>query len=351
MIDEVLFSTSKNGVATILLNRPKALNSLNFNMVDAINKKLKTWATNRDIKCVIIKGAGEKGLCAGGDIKTLYGAQESLENLEKTYEFFSTEYETDLAVANFPKPIIAALDGIVMGGGVGLTYGADIKIVTERTTWAMPETSIGFFPDVGASYFLNKAPGMIGRYLALTGSQLKASDILYINGANYYMPYETLNQFLQQLEETELSDRNIETTLKALLKDFSMTPTNEGKLVVQQKDIDKHFSYPTVEKIMSSLEENSSAFAEKTKDILLSKSPVSLKVTLKQLIDSEQKSLEACLMTDLILANNFMKHPDFFEGVRSVVIDKDLKPNYQYETLDAVSSQFVHSFFKDESIS
>jgi len=348
MIDEVLFSTSENGVATILLNRPKALNSLNFNMVDAIGEKLKSWEMDNDIKCVIIKGAGERGLCAGGDIKTLYNAQDSTEKIEQTYEFFSKEYQTDLAIANFPKPIIAVLDGIVMGGGVGLTYGADIKIVTERTTWAMPETSIGFFPDVGAAYFLNKAPGMIGRYLGLTGSQVKASDLLFINAASHYMSFETIGHFLNKLEDVDLSGGTIERTLQALLVDYSTTPTNEGDIFLNQKEINSYFDYPTVEAIVDSLEKNSSAFSKKTYEVLLSKSPVSLKVTLNQLIDGEQKSLEACLMTDLILAKNFMKHPDFFEGVRSVVIDKDFTPNYQYGTLAAVSNQLVNDFFTPE---
>lgn len=348
MVDEVLFSISKNGVATILLNRPKALNSLNFNMVNAIGERLKSWEINSDIKCVVIKGAGERGLCAGGDIKTLYNAQESTKNLEKAYDFFSTEYQTDLAIANFPKPIIASLDGIVMGGGVGLTYGADIKIVTERTVWAMPETSIGFFPDVGAAYFLNKAPGMIGRYLALTGLQVKSSDILYINGASHYMSFETLGQFLQKLEEVDLSEGTLEQTLEGLLKEFSTTPPNKGDIISQQKEINNYFGFTTVEEIVQSLEESSSDFSKKTKEKLLSKSPVSLKVTLKQLINGEHKSLEACLRNDLILAKNFMKNPDFFEGVRSVVIDKDFTPNYQYKTLAAVSNELVQDFFISE---
>jgi len=170
MTNEVLFSISDNGVATILLNRPKALNSLSLEMVQAIGTTLEDWANNNQVKAVVMKGAGTKGLCAGGDIKTLYAAKDSAEGLEKANDFFITEYKTDLAVAQFPKPIIACLDGIVMGGGVGLTNGASMRIVTERTIWAMPEMTIGFFPDVGAAYFLNKAPGFVGRYLALTAT-------------------------------------------------------------------------------------------------------------------------------------------------------------------------------------
>lgn len=341
---DVLFSISENGVATILLNRPKALNSLNMEMVDAIGKRLNQWEKDAQVKCVIIKGTGERGLCAGGDIKTLYSAQDSEENLKQAYAFFEAEYETDLTVANFPKPIIAYLDGIVMGGGVGLTAGADFKIVTEQTTWAMPETSIGFFPDVGGAYFLNQAPGQIGRYLGLTGTTLKANDSLYANVANVYLSRMDAESFFNRLEEQVFTD-DVEKIITHLLNDFVETPTHESKLENLQKDIDRHFAYSTVEEIIASLESDSSDFAKKTRELLLSKSPVSLKVTLKHLIDGEDKSFADCLAMDLIMVKNFMKHPDFFEGVRSVIIDKDSKPNYEYKSLESVSAEFVNRFF------
>ena len=348
LTNDVLFSINENGVATIVLNRPKALNSLNTEMVDAIGKRLDQWETDPQVKCVLIKGAGEKGLCAGGDIKTLYSAQDSEENLEKAYTFFEVEYETDLAVANFSKPIIAYLDGIVMGGGVGLTAGADFKIVTERTTWAMPETSIGFFPDVGGAYFLNRAPGHIGRYLGLTGIQLKENDILYAKAANYYLSRTHAESFFKRLENLEFTEDS-EQAIIHLLNDFSETSTHEAKLETLQKDINRHFAYSTVEEIIASLETDSSDFAKQTKKLLLSKSPVSLKVTLKQLIDGKGKSLADCLATDLILSKNFMKHPDFFEGVRSVIIDKDSQPNYEYKSLESVSSELVNRFFVSDN--
>lgn len=345
-MNEVLFSTNPNGVATILLNRPKALNSLNFDMIDAIGKQLSLWEKDSKVKCVLIKGAGERGLCAGGDIKTLYGAQDSEENLKKAYTFFTTEYETDLQVANFPKPLIAYLDGIIMGGGVGLTIGADFRIVSERTTWAMPETSIGFFPDVGGPYFLNQAPGHVGRYLALTGINLKATDVLYTKGATHYLSTERAASFFQQLEEIELSAEHVRDDIQNLLESLQEMPTHEAKIEPFQQDIDRHFQYTTVEEIIDSLKEDPTDFAQETKKILLSKSPVSLKVTLKQIIDGKDQSFANCLATDLILAKNFMTHPDFFEGVRSVIIDKDQKPNYQYDSLESVSASFVERFFQ-----
>lgn len=341
MTEEVLFSISDNGVATILLNRPKALNSLSFAMVQAIGEKLTDWKTNERVKAVIIKGAGTKGLCAGGDIKTLYEAKNSENGLQKANDFFTEEYQTDLSIAQFPKPIIACLDGIVMGGGVGLTYGASIKIVTERTVWAMPEMTIGFFPDVGAAYFLNKAPGFIGRYLALTATQLKAADVLYINGADHFMSHEKLLLFIDELEGRKWE----QTTIDTLLAKYTSTAPDEGKLVSLQKDIDDHFSQTTIESLFDALGENDTSFAKEAIETMRTKSPVSLKVTLKQLIDGEQKTLEECLATDLILARNFMKHEDFFEGVRSVLIDKDLAPCYKYPHISSVSNEMVNGFF------
>ena len=345
MTNEVLFSISDNGVATILLNRPKALNSLTLEMVQAIGTTLTDWAENDQVKAVIMKGSGTKGLCAGGDIKTLYAAKDSADGLEKAHNFFITEYRTDLAVAQFPKPIIACLDGIVMGGGVGLTYGASTRIVTERTIWAMPEMTIGFFPDVGAAYFLNKAPGFIGRYLALTATQWKAADVLYMNAADHFILHDNLQLFLQELEQIEWQD----STLDTLLAKYTADQPEEGKLASLQQEIDMHFSKETVEAIIDSLGKSNTPFAKETRETMLSKSPVSLKVTLKQIVSGQSKTLKECLATDLILAKNFMKHEDFFEGVRSVLIDKDLTPQYNYPLLSSVSEEMVNRFFIAES--
>lgn len=341
MTEEIIFSTSENGIGTILLNRPRALNSLSFEMVIKIREKLIEWATDENVHIVLMKGAGERAFCAGGDIKSLYEAQNSDAQLQKMDDFFATEYKMDLEVANYKKPIIALLDGIVMGGGIGLSYGATIKVVTNQTVWAMPETTIGFFPDVGASYFLNKAPGFIGRYLALTAEQLNATDALYVNVVTHFISNEKLDSFIQQLEEIDLDNLNIQT----LLKKFTSTPQAEGKLANLQDEIDRHFKHETVESIIQSLENSDTPFANKTREMLLSKSPLSLKVTLKKMIDDEHKSLDDCLASDFILTSHFLRHKDFYEGIRSVVIDKDSQPDYQYKTLSSVSNELVDRFF------
>src|SRR5699024_999547 len=345
MTTNVLFSTHKNGVATITLKRPKAINSLTLDMLQPIQDKLNEWKTDEHVQLIIIQGEGEKGFCAGGDMKTIYESQSSETLLQDAEQFFQVEYEVDQFIYDYPKPIIACLDGIVMGGGVGLTYGASHRIVTERTKWAMPEMNIAFFPDVGAAYFLNKAPGRIGRYLALTASVIEASDVLYIHGADFFMTNRQLNAFLEEVIATNWQRNDTETTLMQLIDRYAEEPTKQPTLVSKQADIDHHFSHSTMEEIVQSLQSDSSEFAIQTKEALLSKSPVSLKVTLKQLIDGEKKSREACFRTDFILAQNFMRHKDFFEGVRSVLIDKDRNPQYTYRQLSDVSTEMVNNFF------
>jgi enoyl-CoA hydratase/carnithine racemase len=346
-MSEVLFSTKENGVATITLNQPKSINALSYQMLAPIKQKLIEWEKDDEVRIIILKGAGSKGFCAGGDIKTLYEAKQGPEAMQAAEQFFEVEYETDQLVSQFPKPIIACLDGIVMGGGVGLSYGASHRIVTERTKWAMPEMNIGFFPDVGAAYFLNKAPGYVGRYLALTAAILHAPGVLYINGADIFIRHERLADLLNQITEAYWHLGNAEQQLQQMIEQHAEQPDQDGQIAPFQAKIDQHFSYNTVEEIIASLAADTSDFAEKVKETLLSKSPVSLKVTLKQLMEGEGKSLAACLETDLILARNFMKHDDFYEGVRSVLIDKDHNPQYQYKDLPDVSALLTASFFKE----
>jgi len=346
MTEHVLFSISENGVATITLNRPKALNSLSYDMLQPIGQKLKEWEHDERIALIVLKGAGTKGFCAGGDIKTLYEARSNEVALQHAERFFEEEYEIDTYIYQYTKPIIACLDGIVMGGGVGLTNGAKYRIVTERTKWAMPEMNIGFFPDVGAAYFLNKAPGYTGRFVALTASILKASDVLFINAADYFMTSDSLPKFLTELESVNWhKEDDVHTNLKEVIRTFATAPNLESELAPSIEVINSHFAFDTIEEIIHSLEKDESSFALKTKETLLSKSPISLKVTLKQFIDGKDKSVKECFATDLILAKNFMRHEDFFEGVRSVVVDKDQNPNYKYKQLSDVSEEDVNRFF------
>ena len=349
MSNEVLFSVNAFGVAMIVLNRPKALNSLSQEMVCAIGEKLIEWKMDRNVSIVVIKGAGSKGFCAGGDIKTLYEARSSETALRKAEDFFEEEYEVDMAIYQFPKPIIACLDGIVMGGGVGLTYGASHRIVTERTKWSMPEMNIGFFPDVGGAYFLNNAPGHLGRYLALTASVIQAPDVLYMNAADIYMESDIMQRFIEKVDQVDWTTVKVEEKLDQLIDEYRTQPSQESKLAPFQKEIDQHFAFETVEEILQSLKSEGNDFCVNIKEQLLSKSPFSLKITLKQMVDGKQKTMKECFATDLLLAKNFLKHGDFYEGVRSILIDRDKSPNYEYKNVSDVTNDIVNKFFKPRS--
>ncbi|QQK75002.1 enoyl-CoA hydratase/isomerase family protein [Salicibibacter cibarius] len=345
MTNEVTFSTNRKGLATITLNRPKALNSLSLDMIVAIGEQLEAWRNDHSVQVIVMDGAGEKGFCAGGDIKTLSEAQNGGESFEKAREFFKEEYRVDLMVKEYPKPIVACLDGVVMGGGVGLTQGASHRVVTARTKWAMPEMNIGFFPDVGAVHLLNQAPGYTGRYLALTSATIKAADVLYIGAAEHYV--SELTDLLDKLHEIDWVNKTDPTgKLDDILAEQNSTPEEEAPLASMQEAIDRYFNAGSIEAIVEKLENGDGAFAAETRETLLSKSPVSEKVTLKHMIDSENKSLAETLEMDLVIAVNFLKHDDFYKGVEAVIFKKSQSPDYTYKRLADVSDAKVEQFFE-----
>ncbi|HLR68640.1 enoyl-CoA hydratase/isomerase family protein [Virgibacillus alimentarius] len=345
-MEDVLFKIHDNGIAEIILNRPKALNSLNTSMLLKMKEKILAWQDDTRVSAVLLSGSGEKGFCAGGDIKKLYAAKDSDENMKEALEFFDIEYEVDLLVSEFNKPIVAILDGIVMGGGVGLSYGASHRIITEKTKWAMPEMNIGFFPDVGAAYFLNQAPGYIGRYLALTSEIIRGEDIVYSNAVQHYIPSDRLPQFKETLLQADCQVEKIYDHLDKIIQEYA-EPINQEKsnLANLRSMIDEHFRHESVETIIESLTNSTDEFSVNTKNTILEKSPTSLKVTLAQLIKGEGQSFKTCLETDKRIVKNFLNHADFYEGVRSVIIDKGQNPKYQYKQLSDVSGELVKSFF------
>lgn len=343
---EVYSEVNENGVATLTLNNPKALNSINLNMVRLIHDQLKKWEKDEEVLLIIMEGEGDRAFCAGGDIKSLFEANVDENVKTRAIKFFEEEYELDAYIYEYSKPIIADLSGIVMGGGVGLSYHADYRIVSEKTMWAMPEMNLGFFPDVGAGYFLNKAPGHYGRYLALTGETINGKDAKFINAADYLIPAEEVDELLETIKNTRWTKSNLTDKLTAILVNKSKKDLIDGKISEHEEAINKHFSFNTVEEIIESLEADQSEFANETKKAILSKSPVSLKVALEQAIRCENKTLQEALNNDKIIAENFLNHADFYEGIRSVLIDKDRMPDYEYKKLSEVDEDLVSSFFK-----
>lgn len=343
----VLFEVN-HGVGWITLNRPRVLNSLDLEMVTLIEENLKQWAYNTDVAMVCVLGAGEKGLCAGGDIRDLYDHQHS-NVVEHASSFFTTEYLMDFAFRNFSKPVLVYMDGVVMGGGVGLSVGASHRIVTEKTKWAMPEMNIGFFPDVGSSYFLNRLPGHIGRYLALTSTVIAAEDVLYLGLADYYLEREGWESLKQALSEKNWTAcNNAVSDLNGLIARFAKTTYEHSPLQAKKRKIDEHFSYDSVEEIIHSLGKSSQEtddWEDKTRKNLLSKSPTSLKVALKQQQEGKYLAYAECLRMELNMALNFMNHADFYEGVRSMLVDKDKSPKWLPASLEEVPESSVSSFF------
>lgn len=336
----------RNKVGWIFLNRPRVLNSLNSKMVGLILSKLQEWRNDSSIVMVGIQGSGEKGLCAGGDMKSFYGLHEQ-EAVKMAQDFFLTEYRMDYALHYYPKPVLVFMDGVVMGGGVGISIGGTHRIVTEKTKWAMPEMNIGFFPDVGASYFLNKMPGLLGRYLALTSEVISGADALYAGVADFFVEGENWTELESDLLKMDWSEGHVASQLNEVISQYCSSKEDTlSPIAMEQEKIDRHFSFHTVEEILLSLEEADDEWARETRSTLLKKSPVSLKVTLLQLQKGEHLSLADSFKMEYILGLNFMKNPDFYEGVRSVLVDKDRSPCWNKSTLQEISEEEVLAYFK-----
>lgn len=336
---EVLFE-KRGGLGVITLNRPKALNALNQPMVLEIHPKMIEWASDDEVQAVLIVGAGEKAFCAGGDI--LWLRNNGLENRPKALSFYWDEYRLNKYIKHYPKPYIAFIDGITMGGGCGLSVHGDFRVATERTMYAMPETGIGLFPDVGGSYFMPRCPGETGMYSALTGDRLKSADSLHLGIATSYTPAARLPELQKALEEADLKDKD---TIAGILQRFHEDPgTSDIKLLEGQ--IDVVFREDSVEAILETLKLNGSNWALKTLDTLGKKSPTSLKLTFQQMRRGAQLNFDDCMRMEYRMVTRTMDGHDFYEGVRAVIVDKDNAPKWVPDTLSAVSDAEIDAYFE-----
>ncbi len=312
--DGELLAEIRSGVATVTLNRPAALNALSFGMLEGLARWLDAWETDERVRAIELRGAGEKAFCAGGDIRALHARFASGAGV---YRFFEVEYALDYRIHTYPKPIEALIDGIVMGGGMGLAQGARVRRVGSRTRMAMPETAIGLFPDVGGSYFLSRLPGRLGQYLGLVGPTLGAADALYCGLAN------------SQVEGAVMAT---------------------GELARLRPAIDRHFAHASVEAIVASLEAERSPehadWAQRTLQALAKRSPTMLKVTLEQLRRGEGMALADVFRMELNLIHGAFEQGDFMEGIRALAIDKDNAPRWNPSTLEAVDRAAVERFFR-----
>lgn len=335
-----------NHIAFVTLNRPQALNSLSYGMVKALGELLKKWEHDDSIHAVLVRGAGEKAFCAGGDVRYIYDSfqADSTEHLQ----FFSDEYQLDHYIHRYPKPYIALMDGIVMGGGMGISQGAKFRIVTDRTRMATPETAIGLFPDVGASYFLSRLEGALGIYLGITGTSIKAPDILYVGLGDLYLDTYSvvaLDDRLNDIIWTDDHDRDVEMALNTLASEPAVTPSLEPITDA----IDLHFSEPTLAEITASLKNESRTeltdWATQTLAGLEKRSPLMMAVTLEQLHRGRRMSLADCFRMELNLVHACFDQGDFIEGVRALIVDKDQRPRWQPPTLAEVTQSDIDEFF------
>jgi enoyl-CoA hydratase len=336
--DEIVFG-NRDGLATVLLNRPKALNALTHEMAVALDAKLKGWATEGSVRAILVQGAGDRAFCAGGDIVKLYN--EGRAGGQYPYDFYHDEYRTNVLIHYYPKPYISFLDGIVMGGGCGVSIPGSHRVATEKAMFAMPETGIGLFPDVGGSFFLSRAPGHVGEYLALTGSRLKAADCLYAGVADHHVTAERLDDLTAALANADLSDFEHATRI---IDGFASDP-GEAPLAVVRDDIDRHFSQGSTEEILASLDADSGDWAQKTASIIRSKSPTSTKVALRQVREGASRDFRGCMQMEWRMVNRIIAGHDFYEGTRATVIDKDQAPKWQPATLEEVSTADVDAYF------
>ncbi len=344
--EEILFGRD-GALATVTLNRPQALNAFTLGMYRRFDPMLRQWADDPNVQAVLVRAAEGRAFCAGGDIRAIYEAGRGIsEDRYLTSVFFREEYELIRRVHRYPKPYIAVIDGITMGGGAGVSVNGRYRVATERTMLAMPETGIGLFPDVGATRFLNLAPGRIGRYLGLTGVRLGPADALYCGFATHFVRRERLPEMLRALPAASADPAGIQRVLQRFHSDPG-TPALQARRGV----IDRCFAPDTVEEVMAALEREAAAgggdadWAAEVRSGLAGKSPTSLKVTLRQLIIGADYDIEGALTLEYRLTQHFMQGHDFYEGVRAALIDKDQRPRWRPPTLATVTDTLVDRYF------
>ncbi|KAM6268453.1 3-hydroxyisobutyryl-CoA hydrolase, mitochondrial isoform 1-T1 [Porphyrio hochstetteri] len=340
---EVLLE-KRGGAGIITLNRPKALNALNISMIQQIYPQIKTWEQDPETFLIIIKGTGGKAFCAGGDIRAITEAGKAGDRLAQ--DFFREEYMLNNAIGTCKKPYVALIDGITMGGGVGLSVHGHFRVATEKTLFAMPETAIGLFPDVGGGYFLPRLSGKVGYYLALTGFRLKGRDVLKAGIATHFVDSEQLPTLEKDL--IALKSPSMENIADLLNAYHMKSKVDQEKFVLDEhmEKINSLFSANSMEEIVKKLKQDGSPFATKQLETINKMSPTSLKLTLRQLREGASMSLQDVLTMEYRLSQACMRGHDFYEGVRAVLIDKDQSPRWKPAALEDVSDEFVDDCFK-----
>lgn len=337
----------RNHVGHLTLNRPSGLNALTLDMVRSLRNHLDRWADDPQVHAVMLRGAGVKGFCAGGDIRSLHDSFKAGDRLHN--DFFVEEYDLDLCIHRYCKPVVVLMDGFTLGGGMGLAQGADLRIVTERSRLGMPEVGIGYFPDVGGSYFLSRVPGELGTYLGLTGTQIQAADALYCGLANWYVDSARLTELDAGLDRLAFGEHPLKD-LQGLLAKLGRQSLDNAPLDPLRSVIDHFFAQQSVPSIVEQLRAvsigDSHQWALDTADQLETRSPLAMAVTLEMLRRGRHLSLEDCFAMELHLDQQWFEFGDIIEGVRALIIDKDKQPRWNPPTLAGLSRQRIEQFFE-----
>ena len=326
MFTDVLFEVA-DGVGKATLNRPQQMNALTLDMIRALDDMLVEWAADKSIRAVMIYGAGDKAFCAGGDIRALYDAKKS-GNGKLLSEFFWHEYRLNLRIGTYPKQLIAVMDGLTMGGGAGIGLNAPVRVASERVVFSLPECTIGLYPDIGAAHFLQRCPGEIPMFLALTGLRLRTAGLSYCNLVTHTIPADRLSR----LRPETLS---VETV-----------PTRNADIAKLQQAIDLCFGLNSVDAIFTALENRDDPGSKDALTLLRRGSPISLKVTFEHMRRMRGKSLADVLKENWRISQHMMAGTEFFEGVRAVLIDRDNAPTWNPATRSEVSEGLVNRYFE-----
>jgi enoyl-CoA hydratase len=339
---EILFER-KGPLAVVTLNRPKALNALTLGMIREMQPQMDAWAADDAVAAVVVQGAGEKSFCAGGDVRAVWQAGKEGGSLAR--DFFFEEYRLNRTIHVFPKPYVALIDGIVMGGGIGVSVHGSHRIAGDRTLAAMPETAIGLFPDVGGSWFLPRLPGRIGLWMALTGARLKAADAVYAGIATEYVPSDKHAELEAALAQELEGAADAKAAVDAVVARFAADP-GPAPLAEHREEIDRLFASDRIADILAALEADGGDWATAQLEILRGRSPTSMKVTSEQLIRGKDLSFDDCMTMEYRLSQGAMASHDFYEGIRAVLVDKDHAPTWRPATLSEVTGEMVEAWFR-----
>lgn len=331
--EDVLVSV-RNGVGILTLNRPKAINSLNDAMVAGISEALHAWENDESVHTVLLTGSGERGLCAGGDVVALY--HSAREGGADARRFWYDEYLLNAYIGSYPKPYVALMDGIVMGGGVGVASHGSVRIATDTTKMAMPEVGIGFIPDVGGTYLLSRAPGRLGLHAALTGAPFSGADAIAMGFADHYVPHDKLPAFA----ESVIAD-GVENALATYAIDPPASP------LLEQRDwIDECYAGDTVDDILAALGGHDASAAQDAAKLIATRSPIALSVTLEAVRRAAKlDTLEDVLQQEYRTSCASVKSHDFVEGIRAQLVDKDRNPQWSPASLSAVTPADIEAYF------